>query len=131
MKKSILIVFIMLISHLSWGQDSQNDTILNGNWEYFSVSSETSDCVAPSPFPIKEFQFQEDKFIIVGYQENITGDYKFQENVIKMYNVFKDGKPQAQPKENKLTIKSINADQLIFELPVECGVLYVTLKRIS
>ncbi len=119
----------MFISQLSWGQESQRDTVLNGNWEYYTHSSEPADCEAPSPFPIKELHFQGDQFTLVGLEEKVTGDYEYADNVLRMYNAVKNGKPQA--KDNSLTIKSINKEEMVFEFLMDCGTQYITLKKIS
>lgn len=129
MKKSLLVIFIMLISHLSWGQEAQANKDLIGNWELHIVANASEDCPAPIPFPIKELHFQGDKFTLVGLEEKVIGNYEYTDHVLRMYNAVKNGKPQA--KEEQLSIKSISNEEMVFEHPVDCGVHSITFKKIS
>ena len=119
----------MLISHLSWGQEAQANKDLIGNWELHTVANASEDCPAPSPFPIKELHFQGDKFTLLGLEEKVIGNYEYTDHVLRMYNAVKNGKPQA--KEQQLSIKSISKEEMVFELPVDCGVHSITFKKIS
>ena len=129
MKKIALVVLIIAISQLSWGQEAQDQKNLIGNWELHTVANASEDCTAPSPFPIKELHFQGGHFTLVGVTEKVTGDYEYTAHVLRMYNAVRSGKLQA--KEEKLSIKSINQQELVIELPMDCGVHSITYKKIS
>ena len=118
----------MLISHLSWGQDAQVNKDLIGNWELHTVANASDGCPAPSPFPIKELHFQGDKFTLVGLEEKVTGNYEYVDNVLRMFNAVRNGK--AQSRENKLSVISLNKEQMLIEFPIDCGMLTMTFNKI-
>ena len=102
---------------------------LIGNWKFHEVSEETTNCIAPKPFPIKTLNFSDSTFRVIGLNDTITGNYYVFSDKINMVNALKNGK--AVKDDETLKIIEINNRYLTLGLPMECGELEMIFKKIK
>ena len=125
--KNNLLLFGLLVSLTCSGQNPIKTAQIQGAWEFKTSSSDTEECLAPDPFPLKEFHFLDSRFKMISFNDTVMGDFEIIDKKLRMFNSVKNGTPQS--KDQELIIKSIDKGILILELPFECGLLYLSYQK--
>ena len=125
--KTALIIISFLIGTAVYGQndlDSFKIADIYGNWEFNKYRVDDENCDGVTLDPINLISFGNDNSYSIKTDSTIlTGTYRLLENQIELFATEKNGIPQ-DGKQN-LVIYSIDKTELIFELPMECGMMLI------
>lgn len=123
------ILVILLAATTSFAQPQIDHDDIVGVWKFEAIHSEIDDCSEVNTFPIVEMEFTESMtFSMSAGGDRVIGDYKFiHEQIIRFYDVLKNGKPEEEDEELKLT--ELQNGKMAFELSMECGLVKVIFKK--
>ena len=128
--KEILIIVTILLSTATYSQveiDSIYRAEIIGNWEFseYNIAEKVCDGVTFDPINIISFS-KDNTYSIKQDSIILRGKYKLTDKQIKLFETDKNG--VSQTGEQNLNIYSIIKNKLTIELPMECGMMYITFK---
>jgi hypothetical protein len=129
--KTALIIISFLIGTAVYGQnelDSFKITDIYGNWKFHKYRVDDENCDGVTLDPINLISFGDyNSYSIKTDSTILTGTYRLIEKQIELFDTEKNGIPQ-DGKQN-LIIYSIDKTELIFEIPIECGMILILFNK--